>query len=312
VGASALLACGGRTGIDPPGRASERADAHVSGDDGGGDAGEEASFDAFDDAGDDADDAADAEPDAPFDAPPSDAGVACPDGGVPTAYLLGESGGIFTFDPATLTTHKLGRPSCPTAVGPFTLSVSREGKAYVLYSNWTIYEVDLTTLACHETPFQMGQLGLDSELGIAVSRASGTEELLISGVPTGSNVPILAQGSLSSFVLTSSVDIAGSVPVSASLFPIDTQADLTGHVFALSDGGQVLEIDIASGAVLQRGQVPVRPSQSWAIMTYQAQVFVFNGSEVFRYDPATQASELVGDVGITVIGASAVPCGATD
>jgi hypothetical protein len=323
VAICAMPACGSRTDLDVPTQGTGARDGQGMGDD----AGEDAAFDATFDAGFDA--TTDASEDAPFDAEldapddvvlpidaeldaPSDAivpaegGVGCAGGVAPTAYLLDESGDIYVFDPASVSVQFLGTPSCNDETGPFTLSVSREGKAYVLYSDWQIFEVDLATFHCSSTPFQLGQLGLSSELAIAVSRASGVEKLLVSGVSDNSGAPILAESNLTSFVLTKVGDILPVPP--SETFPIDMQADLTGHLYGLSDDGFVLEMDVNTGAVETTGEVPVNPDDSWAIMAYETDVFAFSGSTVFQYDFATHTSSLVGDVGIEVIGASALPC----
>jgi len=316
---SGFLACGSRTEIDVPMPVSGRQDGQAPRHDAGEDAGEDAARDTGFDAGSDASDGAfdvildgpeEAAKDAPDDVvPPSDAsdgGMRCAGGGAPTAYLLDENGDIYTFDPAGVSVQFLGTPVCNDDSGPFTLSVSREGKAFILYSDWQIFEVDLATFECSATPFQLGQLGLSSGLAIAVSRAASVETLLVSGVSDTSGVPILASSNLTSFVLAKVGDIVPAPP--AGTFPIDTQADLSGHLFGLSDDGLLLEMNVNSGAVESTAEVPLNPDSSWAIMAYDASVFAFSGSTVLEYDAMTHASAEIGDVGIEVIGASAVPC----
>jgi len=326
IAVGTFVACGGRSelfvgpvvapdaGVQSDGQV--RADAPVTGPDAKGvDAPDDAEIDGRDapvDATLDADDARfDAGMDATLDVTVTpDSGLRCDDGGTPIAYLLNDTSTLYTFDPTTLTARLLGSFMCPDTSGPFTLSVSREGKAYVLYADWQIFEVDLATLRCSSTAFELGQLGLDSELAVAISRASGAEKLLVSGIPSTGTTPILAESDLTTFVLTKVGDI---LPAPATgTFPIDTQADLLGHLFGLSEDGLMLEMDVSTGAVLSTGEVALNAQSSWAVMAYENLVYAFSDSTVLRYDPATHTSVRLGDVGIEVVGASAVPCAGAD
>jgi hypothetical protein len=315
LAAATVVACGSRTELDVPlvGLAARDGGVRMEGHDGqvvedtGPREADDSGFDAPIDTGFDA--AIDVGVDVFI---PPDSGLRCDDGGIPTAYLLDDSSTLYTFDPSTLGVQALGSFACPDPLGstPFTLSVSREGKAYVLYESWNIYEVDLATLQCVATPFQLGQLGLDAELAVAISRSTGAEKLLVSGVPDNATAPILAESDLTTFVLSKVGDIAPAPP--SGTFPIDTQADLMGHLFGLSDDGLMLEMDVNTGAVLSTGMVNLPQGSSWAVMAYENQVYAFSNSTVFQYDPSTGTSVEVGDVGIEVIGASAVPCSGAD
>jgi DNA-binding beta-propeller fold protein YncE len=247
-----------------------------------------------------------------------DSGLACPDGGLPNAYLFDNGGALYTFDPATLATSLLGTPACAGGVGPWTLSVSREGNAYVVFMDpWSIYKVDLTTLACTPTPFVTGQLGLDAFFSIAVSRNTGTEKLFVYGEPglgDGGTIPntppILAQTDLTTFVLSEVGAVVPEPPLDS--YPLDMQGDPLGNLFGLSDDGLIVEINSATGAVIGKADTGFLGGRDWAVMSYENQVYLFgaagDGSEVARYDVATQTLDLVGTIPVAVLGASAVPC----
>jgi hypothetical protein len=315
-----VLACGARTGLDAP------LDAAVFNFDAGEDA--EAGFDATFDVDFDAsfDTGFDAGVDsffpvdviAPIDVHVgADSGLACPDGGLPNAYLLRDDGALYTFDPATLATRLLGTPACAGASSPWTLSVSREGNAYVVFQvPWSIYKVDLTTLICTPTPFVAGQLGLNGYFSIAVSRNAGAEKLFVYGEPGSvdggypNTPPILAQSDLATFVLSEVGAVLPEPPLDS--YPLDMQGDPLGNLFGLSDDGLLIEIDSATGAAIGKADTGFPGGQDWAVMSYENQVYLFaaggDGSNVARYDIATQTLDVVGTIPVAVLGASAVPC----
>jgi len=306
------MACGARTGLE----LRPQPDASLP----------DSGIDAGVDSGLDAGDAADVleEPDtffpvdaiAPFDASIGrDSGLACADGGFPTAYLLDNSGTLYTFDPATLQTTRIGTPRCGQfAVHPWTLSVSREGNAYIVYTDaWLTFKVDLTTLACTQTPFLPGDLGIRASYSIAVSRTVGSEKLYVYGEASDGGVPVLASTDLTTFSLTE-VGAVNPVPPSGS-FPVDMQADLFGHLFGLGENGLLIELQAATAEAIGQDPTGLSSPQDWAIMTYEDNVYMFWTSQApgapnqfFRYDLASRTAVLLGTMDVAVLGASAVPC----
>jgi hypothetical protein len=311
-----VLACGARSGLDP----IRHFDSGEVGFDAGTDAGDDTSFgfDVFDfDAGVDAYFPVDVI--APVDVHVAlDSALACPEGGLPTAYLFDNTGALFTFDPATLATTPLGTPACDADLtSAWTLSVSRENAAYLVFSDtWSIFKVDLTSpsLTCTPTPFVVGQLGLEGDFSIAVSRSAGTEKLFYYGEPgplpddgTYPNTPaILAESDLSSFVLTEVAPVVPEPPLSS--YPLDMQGDPLGNLFGYSNDGLLIEIDSTTGAAIGQAQTGFPGDGEWAVMSYENQVYLFGGGQVARYDIATQSVTALGSVPVLVVGASAVPC----
>ena len=206
--AIALLACGARTQLDVPSSSQPVTDGGPTGADGG--------------------------PTNPVDSgiPPVDSGTPCDDGGHPElSYVLDDVGGLWRYDVLTGKVTPLGTPDCGNDNVQWTMTASRT-KAYILYTDWTLYVVDLATLACSQTPFQNGQLGFDFDYGIAVSSSSGTDRLYVYGLPSGATNPILAVSDLTSFVLTRVGDILPAPP--PSTYPVNLTADTMGHLYAFS------------------------------------------------------------------------------
>ncbi len=241
----------------------------------------------------------------PIDANRPDVSAFCTDGGSTTAYLWAASGELYTFDPPTLTTQPLGMVSCPTMQGPWTLSVTREGIGYMIYQDWNIYRVDLSTLECTTTPYVPFQLGFTGQEAIAVSRGTATERLFVYGVDQ-TQTPTLAVTDLASFVLTP----VGLVTPNPMAFPLDMQGDAFGRLFALSETGELLDIASGSGALLGEDQTAFNdPGGGWAVMTWNDELFFFGGTTtIYQYDLTTKNLTVVGQVNDEIVGASAADC----
>jgi hypothetical protein len=223
------------------------------------------------------------------------------DGGV-TAYLWDAAGVLYTFDPTTLATTAIGQVSCPTSASPWTFSVSRAGYALMIYQDWKIYHVDLSTLACAPTTFDQSVLGFDGDESIAISRDPNTPEQLFV-YALGNGKPLLAVADPLALVPTA----VGPVNAKTVLFPSDMQGDAQGHLFVLGDQGHFLELDAKTAAVLVDVQTTFSGG-AWAVMTYGNRVFFFGDGDVSLEDVANDTLTPLGSTGVSVVGASAAPC----
>jgi hypothetical protein len=276
LGTMALAACGSRTGLDLsslPADAALPSDA-LAPDDGA------SPVDGF----------------VLVDAPP---GCSRP---VETAYLLDESGVLYRYDPKTARTTLLGAPSCGNSNVAWTMTASREN-AYIVYTDWTLYAVDLRTLVCSPTAFRSGQLGLDVDFGVAVSGSGAAERMFVYGVPSEGNHPILAVSDLSAFVLTKVGDILHEPSVAGY---INLTADAVGNLYAFSPLGLLLQIDSTTGAVLQSLDTRVTSSTTWAQATYGSEDFLIVGSRAVGYDLASRKRTSSHDIGISPVGGGSV------
>ncbi len=288
---AALPACGSRTALDvgQPRDASPAVDSPAP----------------RPDAAADAADAPAPLPDATADVEPTpDAATQCPDGGSPVAYLIDGSGTFFTFDPVGPTTTLVGRPSCPDAAPVWDFTISREGTAYVTYEDWRIFQVDLRTLTCAPTPYRSGQLGVTAFTATVVPTAAG-EAMLYYANPGPAGAPVLARSDLTSFALT---EIGPVVPeLGAGNATYDIRGDALGHLYGLSSGGVFLDLDPSTAALLSATPTTFRGS-SWALLTYEQQVFFFGGASVYSYDLAARTASFLRDLPVSAVGASAAPC----
>jgi len=167
----------------------------------------------------------------------------------------------------------LGVPQCGDDNVQWTMTASREN-AYIVYTDGTLYAVDLTTLACILTPFQPNQLGIQPDFGIAVAGSGAGESFYVYGEGSDGN-PILAVSDLSSFVLTKVGDV-------------------------------LQEIDAATGTVLQAAQTDIITMSTWASLTGGSEVVLFVDSRVASYDLASGAQTAEADSGVSPVGAGTV------
>lgn len=229
----------------------------------------------------------------------------CPDGGSPIAYVLDESAAFYTFDPATLTTTLVGAPQCGDDTGAWDFTVSSAGAAYVIYNDWQIFKVDLTTLACSPTSYANGQLDISGDFTASVvPTTDGREEMVFFAMPGNSSAPILARSDLNAFVLTEIGDIAPAPPSTT----YDIKGDALGHLFGLAENGELIEVGPNDAHLELAIATPFTTAGNWALLTLDRQMYFFGGSSVSQYDVASRTLTPLGNVPVEVVGASAVPC----
>jgi hypothetical protein len=304
-----IVACGARTALDDGvsnnakggggagGQSSEGGSPLVGGSSSfGGEGG------GFLDAGMDAD----ALP--PIDAtpPPNDASLSCPIGGL-TAFLLGDNGSLFTFDPDTLATTNLGVLNCPSQSTPWTLTAASSGLLYAVYQDWRIYEIDPRTLTCTATPYDPTRLDVGTGIGVTVAPGDAGEVMYIYGIQS-TTTPALARGDLQTFTMS----LVGEIipKPSSNHYPIDIRANAFGRMFGLSSDGLFIEIDKSNATILAQNQTTFREMGSFALLTWNDDFYFFNGANVSKYDVATNSLALVDTLpgAPTIVGASAAPC----
>ncbi len=245
--------------------------------------------------GNDALDFEDASSDGP---PPCEAGTA------EYAYALDDVGVLYRYDPVTGRKERMGAPDCGSAEAEnvqWTMTATRD-TAYIVYTDWTIYAVDLATLTCSTTAFQPGQLGLEGEFGVAVSGSGASARFFVYGIASGSSNPILAVADATSFVLTRVGEILPAPP--AATFPVNLTAGADGHLYAFSPGGFLQEIDSATGRVIQSIDTGVQSKTTWATIAYGSDLYLWVGSIVVGYDVARRARTGELYVGVAAVGAS--------
>jgi len=217
-------------------------------------------------------------------------GPACPSGSA--IYTLDSNADLYAFDPPSLTFSLIGTLNCPSAFAtPFSMAVARDGTAWVVFTDGTLYTVDTMTAACSSTAFVPGQQGfLTFGMGFSANAPNSPDETLFVSESNfdGSTIG-LATIDLQTLVLT---------PV-AMYDSLNARAEMTGtgdaQLFGAFEGSPyiVAEIDKTTAQILsQAPQTAINyapGSSNFAFAFWGGDFWLFVGpgfsTDVFQYKP---------------------------
>ncbi len=227
-------------------------------------------------------------------------------------YLLErDTQGLYLFDPATLTSTRLGRLACTSGATPASMAVARDGVAYVRYSNDAVYEVDLVTLGCTATSYSPGATGFGSfGMGFATDSAGTWMDHLYVA-----NFHRLAQLDTTSW----QGQVIGAVP---------SQSELTGNslgelwaFFPLERPARLSQLDKVTGAESNSINLPGFPAaidiDTFAFAAWGGDFWLFvrtygvgSSTDVYRVHNGSMTMELQ-RMGFDVVGAGVSTCSPT-
>jgi hypothetical protein len=202
---------------------------------------------------------------------------------------------------------------------PFSMSVDRSARAWVLYTSGEIFFVDVRTLACQRCSFSPGASGFQLfGMGFASDTAgSESEKLYIAGGSAGAlgdgNVAMLDPSSLAIQVLGPIPDAENSPELTGT-----GDAKLYGY-FPGTAQTFVAELNKATGAVVQQWSLPPLNGtvRAWAFAHWGGKFYIFVSTQilavthnnVLRLDPATgQTETFLAETPYTVVGAGVSTC----
>jgi hypothetical protein len=191
----------------------------------------------------------------------------------------------------------IGELACPTFEGntPFSMSVDREGVAWVLYQSGEIFHVSTTDASCEATSFQVGQNGYDVfGMGFVLNEPTMPAETLY-----------IAGGSINDIGLGSArLGFLGIPSLSVTdLAPLNGWPEMSGTAnaelwafFPQGNPPRVASLDRVSGEELQTYPVDIIDGQpnAWAFAHWGGNFYLFYKSQS---DPSTRVFELIGDTG---------------
>jgi hypothetical protein len=231
-------------------------------------------------------------------------------------YLLDASNGVFRFDPVSLSLSMIGTLDCPTGESPYSMAVQRNGTAWTVFTDGSLYSFDIKTAKCSATAFQPGQSGFTTfGMGFATMGMSANETLFVSQADTSGGPHALGAIDLNTLALTE----VGAYD------KIDARAELTGtgdgRLFGAFEGTPyvVAQIDEGSAAILSQApqdaiQYPP-DSSNFAFAFYADQFFLFVGpgssTDVFLYDPSTGVTTKKMTIDDEIVGAGVSTCART-
>ncbi len=268
-------------------------------------------------------------------APPDDAGTMtddCADSARLVYVISDGDGAIYRFDPSLAKTAgqaaftRLGVPQCKAKGAPNSMSVDRNGAAWINYaSDGGIYKVDTTTLACEKTAFVSGGgIGFSAALSLGFSSdssGSSSETLYISdNTGDARNTPGAGLGAARVDPTTLLATKLGPTAYSGILEGGRCELTGTGDArlfgFYTTEPAHLAEINKADGTTPNPIELPnVDAHTGGYAFSFWGGSFWFytsansDNSLVTEYDPSANTSEVVvPDVGFTIVGAGVSTC----
>jgi hypothetical protein len=244
-------------------------------------------------------------------------------------YLVDDENNLVRFDPreGVFSFTLIGKLTCPAGPAwpdidpsggtatPFSMSVDRSAKAWVLYSSGEIFNVDTTNAACTASSWSKGNGGWNLfGMGFVTETAGGSSEKLhIAGGPTDA----MMLGNLGAMdPATLQVTSAGPLPTA------EYSPELTGtgnaELYAYFPGQfntYVARLDKTNSTIQQQWALPglFAAPTAWAFAHWGGRFHVFISTDlsqqVLRLDPATgMTTTIVPNMPYRIVGAGVSTC----
>ncbi len=236
----------------------------------------------------------------------------CPDAGSTLIYVIGSGNELYSFYPPTLTATLIGLVSCTNQSSPFSMAVNRQGIAYSVFSNGSLWQISTANAACKPTTYAPNQLGW-STFGMGYSTgADGGDELFV--IEVDFNQPSLGLGTIdtTSFALS---DIGEFQPA------LTPECELTGtgdgRLFALclsqQSGSTLAQIDPATAKIIGEDSLTLGGAQeALAFAFWGGDFWIFTSpnsqTTVTRYDPIAKTETQVTTINAQIVGAGVSTC----
>jgi len=237
--------------------------------------------------------------------------------------------GVYTFSvigqlscPAGLTWPEVSDPLPPMQSTPFSMSVDREAKAWVLYSSGEIFHVHTETAACPATTSAKAPSGWKLfGMGFVTETAGGmTEKLHISGGPadvqTIGNLGAIDPGTLA---------VATAGPLPTAEYSPELTGTGNGELYAYFPGQTntfVARLDKTNSSIQQQWALPGLDGSpaGWAFAHWGGRLHIFISTvdplfgmpvsqRVLRLDPMTgMTTTIVQNMPYKIVGAGVSTC----
>jgi hypothetical protein len=237
----------------------------------------------------------------------------CPDAATTLIYVITEDNLLYTFSPTTSTFTMIGTVNCPDAgIGStFSMAVSREGIAYVLYQSSGLFKVDTKTAACGAIPYVPGQSGF-TLFGMGFASSGASETLYVEADPyqAPDGATGLASIDTTSWKLT---PIGGPKPPLAGGELTGTRS---GGLFAFyyypsdTTGSRLGQLDKTTGLLESTVYLssPNIQGASFAMAFWGGSFYLFTDGTVTKYTPATGTDSVVATLDDEIVVAGVSTC----
>ena len=240
----------------------------------------------------------------------------CTDPNQTYIYLVTGSLGLYAFKPESSALEFRGTLDCEApGQTPFSMAVDRTGRAYVVYTDGRLWDVNLLDASCEATPYVPNQFGFNTfGMGYVLDDDELGETLFVADIDYGSGT--------SKGIATIDSDTLSLAPVGLVDTTFGFRIELTGegtslYAFIIDDvsGGYLARVDKQTAAYESVVAVPVGNNiGSWHFAAWGGDFFFFteeSGSgftTIRRYDVDTAQLSVVLQVPEAVVGAGASTC----
>lgn len=219
------------------------------------------------------------------------------------------------FDPATKQFTDLGSLTCPTMFGatPFSMSVARDGHAWVLYNSGELFSVAINGLACTKLAWTPPSGVKVFGMGFSTDQQGGDAETLFIGGGLTQEQATYTLAAVNPATMTSS--IVGTEPGLPEMTGTGN-AELWGF-FPDAASAKVVKFDKTNGSMITTYPEPTlagtMTAYAFAHWGGDYWVFLLKGSEtsttVYQVDGATgQITSTTPTSGRTIVGAGVSTC----
>ncbi|MBW2522775.1 MAG: hypothetical protein JRI23_01305 [Deltaproteobacteria bacterium] len=244
-------------------------------------------------------------------------------------YVVDQNRSFYRFDPSIANTSAfqlVGTLNCSVGLEPQSMSISREGYAYVLYGQpaplqpggfgcQALNQVEIETANClAPTPFTCGSGGFTKfGMGYATDGQGITDETLFIGSSIDTNF-----GSLD--VATGVVQPRGNMPIQGPEFTGNANGELWGF-FPYGTPPELKQIDKTTGGQLTSiplGSLPNVNSglmAAWAFAYWGGSFYVFymvdppnTSTQVYKVEYDGTVANYIPNTGLVVVGAGVSTC----
>src|SRR5512140_2349201 len=175
-------------------------------------------------------------------------------------YVVSKEGGLYSFNPPTMTFTQVGHLGCPTGGQPNSMAVNRTGTAWISYTDGTVWRVSTKDASCSTSPYVADQLAFHTfGMGYASNDADPTKDTLYIDDHDGRGLARVDQSGKATLIALFGTPLQGK------------NCELTGtgdgrlFGFFTTTPAQVAEINKATGAVLSAQVLQtVNTGSEWA------------------------------------------------
>ncbi len=233
---------------------------------------------------------------------------ACPDEMKLVYVIERDNKDLYTFDPATLTFTQVGTLDCGGGATPGSMGIARDGTAWVLFSDETLYEVDTESAVCTQTPYSDASTGFGAfGMGFSSDTAGGVDETLF--VANATTLGVLDRS-------TWTITARG---------PMTSQAEVTGKANGelwaiLPLEARMVRLDKTDAAILETyglganfpdlGDIDTFAFAHWggSLWVFIREYGMGSSTDVYEFDQDHNFTRVREDIGFTIVGAGVSTC----